>query len=87
LSRWTQCFAALKSPYVLPALHDGVVGLIRPRLGRGHVVGPNRKFLKQTEVVMTHESRLLAGILLIVLPSVMVGAHMSDNTIVYVPNE
>jgi hypothetical protein len=44
-----------------------------PRLGRGHVVGPNRKFLEQTEVVMTYESRRLAGILLIVLPTVMFG--------------
>jgi hypothetical protein len=34
---------------------------------------PVASFSKRMEVVMTHESRLLAGILLIVLPSVMVG--------------
>ena len=34
---------------------------------------PVASFSKRMEVVMTHGSRLLAGILLIVLPSVMVG--------------
>src|SRR5262244_1429091 len=33
----------------------------------------NREFLERMEVAMTHESRLLAGLLLIVLPTVMIG--------------
>jgi hypothetical protein len=43
------------------------------KYARGPGPWARREFFERMEVVMTHESRVLAGILLIVLPSVMVG--------------